>query len=85
MRKKKSAKEEADLKVLRMESELQSYKNLFNEKSRDYMEAVNQNEILEEKNARLRKEIINKIQERNDAHSLAKDKKLSANIKAQKI
>lgn len=83
--KHKSAKEESDLKVMRLEAELQSFKTLLNDKTREYKEVMSINEVLEEKNARLRKETIKLARERNEADSYAKDKNFSANVKSQKI
>jgi chromosome segregation ATPase len=83
--KNKIAKEEADLKVIRLESELHSFKTLLNDKTKDYKETISKNEILEEKNAKLRKETIMLARERNDADFFAKDKCMSANVKSHKI
>ena len=46
---------------------------------------MSKTEILEEKNAKLRQEIINMARERNDAESYAKDKIFMSNVKSQKI
>ena len=48
----------------------------------DYMAKI---EVLEDKNTKLRQEIINMARERNEAESNAKDKIFLSNVKSQKI
>ena len=83
--KHKTAKEEVDIKLLRAETEIQSYKTLLNEKNREYKDVLARNEVLEEKNAKLRKEAIRLVKERNEADTVAKEKNFNANVKSEKI
>jgi chromosome segregation ATPase len=81
----KMEREEAGIRIFKLETELQTVKKLLEERSRHSAEVEGKNMELEDKNKRLRQEAIKLVQERNDADTIAKDKNFSSNVKSQKI